>query len=101
MAHLFIFSSISLVQGDFKNIYIYFTDFTQGGRERESWRHRSPASCTRPTGDVPATQVHANDQNRTWDPSLFTEPNWLGRDFLFLFFNMSKSNVRESTNVFF
>ena len=53
-------------------------------RERE--RHRSAASCTPPTGDVPATKVHALDQNQTWDLSvhkpmlysLSTEPNELG-----------------------
>ncbi|ELK27301.1 GTP cyclohydrolase 1 [Myotis davidii] len=32
-------------------------------------KHRSAASCTLPTGDVPATKVHALDRNRTWDPS--------------------------------
>ncbi|ELK31492.1 Serine/threonine-protein kinase Chk2 [Myotis davidii] len=33
-------------------------------------KHQSAASCTSPTGDVPATQVHALDRNRTWDPSV-------------------------------
>ncbi|ELK28488.1 hypothetical protein MDA_GLEAN10008673 [Myotis davidii] len=31
-------------------------------------KHRLAASCTPPTGDVPATKVHALDRNRTWDP---------------------------------
>ncbi|ELK23284.1 hypothetical protein MDA_GLEAN10017453 [Myotis davidii] len=31
-------------------------------------KHRSGASCTPPTGDVPATKVHALDRNQTWDP---------------------------------
>ncbi|XP_059561944.1 dynein light chain roadblock-type 1 isoform X3 [Myotis daubentonii] len=30
-------------------------------------KHRLAASCTSPTGNVPATQVHALDRNRTWD----------------------------------
>nr|KAF6304012.1 hypothetical protein mMyoMyo1_008991 [Myotis myotis] len=33
-------------------------------------KHRSAASRTSPTGDVPATQVRALDRNRTWDPSV-------------------------------
>nr|KAF6330329.1 hypothetical protein mMyoMyo1_012319 [Myotis myotis] len=33
-------------------------------------KHRSAASCTPPTGDVPATKVHCLDQNRTRDPSV-------------------------------
>nr|KAF6267009.1 hypothetical protein mMyoMyo1_011845 [Myotis myotis] len=56
---------------------IYFIDFLQRGRERDreletSMReeHQSAASCTPPTGDVPATKVHALDWNRTWDPSV-------------------------------
>nr|KAF6355354.1 hypothetical protein mMyoMyo1_011516 [Myotis myotis] len=56
---------------------IYFIDFLQRGRERDREletsmreKHRSAASCTSPTGDVPATQVHALDRNRTWDPSV-------------------------------
>nr|KAF6374158.1 hypothetical protein mPipKuh1_009397 [Pipistrellus kuhlii] len=56
---------------------IYFIDFVQRGREREreletSMResHRSAASCTPPTGDVPSTKVHALDRNRTRDPSV-------------------------------
>nr|KAF6349067.1 hypothetical protein mMyoMyo1_011644 [Myotis myotis] len=56
---------------------IYFIDFLQKGRERDREletsmreKHRSPASCTSPTGDMPATQAHAPDQNRTWDPSV-------------------------------
>nr|KAF6331844.1 hypothetical protein mPipKuh1_008153 [Pipistrellus kuhlii] len=32
--------------------------------------HRSTASCTPRTGDVPATKVHALDRNRTWDLSV-------------------------------
>ena len=35
---------------------------------RES--HQSAASCTPPTGDMPATKVHALDRNRTQDPSV-------------------------------
>ncbi|ELK29802.1 Transcription initiation factor TFIID subunit 7-like protein [Myotis davidii] len=45
------------------------------GRERDREletsmreKHRSAASCTSPTRDVPTTQVHALDRNRTWDP---------------------------------
>nr|KAF6309712.1 hypothetical protein mPipKuh1_009162 [Pipistrellus kuhlii] len=56
---------------------IYFIDFTQRGIERDreletSMRenHRSAASCTPPTGDVPTTKVHALDRNRTWDLSV-------------------------------
>nr|KAF6308032.1 hypothetical protein mMyoMyo1_008825 [Myotis myotis] len=56
---------------------IYFIDFLQRGRERDREletpmreKHRSAASCTSPTGDVPATQVHALDRNRTWDLSV-------------------------------
>ncbi|ELK27554.1 PWWP domain-containing protein 2A [Myotis davidii] len=50
------------------------TDSKRGReRDRESEtsmreKHRSAASCTPPTGDVPATKVHALDRNRTWDP---------------------------------
>ena len=32
--------------------------------------HPSAASCTPPTGDIPATKLHALDQNRTQDPSV-------------------------------
>nr|KAF6369309.1 hypothetical protein mMyoMyo1_010673 [Myotis myotis] len=56
---------------------IYFIDFLQRGRERDREletsmreKHRPAASCTLPTGDVPATQVHALDRNRTWDLSV-------------------------------
>ncbi|KAK1337200.1 hypothetical protein QTO34_001823 [Cnephaeus nilssonii] len=49
----------------------------QRGRERDreletSMRenHRPAASCTPPTRDVPATNVHALDRNRTWDLSV-------------------------------
>nr|KAF6349168.1 hypothetical protein mMyoMyo1_011724 [Myotis myotis] len=56
---------------------IYFIYFLQRGRERDRdletsmrEKHRSAASCTPPTGDVPATKVHALDQNRTQDPSV-------------------------------
>nr|KAF6353455.1 hypothetical protein mPipKuh1_010421 [Pipistrellus kuhlii] len=56
---------------------IYFLDFVQRGRERDreletSMResHRSAASCTPPTGDMPTTKVHALDRNRTRDPSV-------------------------------
>nr|KAF6276410.1 hypothetical protein mPipKuh1_010536 [Pipistrellus kuhlii] len=67
---------------------IYFIEFLQRGRERDrkletSMRenHRSAASCTPRTGDVPATKVHTLDRNRTWDLSVYrttllsTEPN--------------------------
>nr|KAF6279914.1 hypothetical protein mMyoMyo1_010168 [Myotis myotis] len=57
--------------------YILLIFFLQRGRERDREleismreKHRSAASCTSPTGDVPATQVHALDQNRTWDLSV-------------------------------
>nr|KAF6279900.1 hypothetical protein mMyoMyo1_010155 [Myotis myotis] len=33
-------------------------------------KHRSAASRTLPTGDVPATKGHALDRNQTWDPSV-------------------------------
>ncbi|EPQ18169.1 E3 ubiquitin-protein ligase UBR4 [Myotis brandtii] len=33
-------------------------------------KHRSAASCTPPTGDVPASKVHALGRNRTWDLSV-------------------------------
>ena len=56
---------------------IYFIDFVQRGRERDreletSMResHRSAASCTPPTGDMPSTKVHALDRNWTWDLSV-------------------------------
>ncbi len=59
-------------------LFLYLIDFLQRGRERDREletpmreKHRSAASCTPPTGDVPATQVHALDRNRTWDPSVF------------------------------
>ena len=49
---------------------IFFIDFVQRGRERDkeletSMRenHPSAASCTPPTGDEPATKVHAFDGN--------------------------------------
>nr|KAF6386127.1 hypothetical protein mMyoMyo1_001575 [Myotis myotis] len=56
---------------------IYFIDFLQRGRKKDREletsmreKHRSAASCTSPTGVVPATQVHALDRNRTWDLSV-------------------------------
>ena len=55
---------------------MYFIEFLQSGRERDrdldtsiKEIHRSAASCTTPNGDVPATKVHALDQNQTLDPS--------------------------------
>ena len=33
-------------------------------------KHRPAASCTPPTRDVPTTNVHALDRNRTWDLSV-------------------------------
>ena len=60
-----------------KYFKIYFIDFLQRRRERDreletSMRenHRSAAFCTPTTEDMPATKVHALDQNRTWDPSV-------------------------------
>ncbi|XP_014384251.1 PREDICTED: zinc finger protein 211-like isoform X3 [Myotis brandtii] len=38
------------------------------GREVETLINPSGASFTPPTGDVPATKVHAFDQNGIWDP---------------------------------
>ena len=56
---------------------IYFIDFVQRGRERDkeletSMResHRSSASCTPATGDMPATKAHALDWNQTRVPSV-------------------------------
>ena len=56
---------------------IYFIDFLQRGRERDREletsmreKHQPAASCTPPTEDVPATNVHALDWNRTWDLSV-------------------------------
>nr|KAF6387641.1 hypothetical protein mMyoMyo1_008109 [Myotis myotis] len=56
---------------------IYFIDFSQRGREKDRAletsmreKHQSAASCTPPTGDVPATKAHALDRNRTWDLSV-------------------------------
>nr|KAF6358531.1 hypothetical protein mPipKuh1_010353 [Pipistrellus kuhlii] len=50
----------------------FFSEFLQRGRERDrkletSMRenHRSAASCTPPTGEMPATKAHAPDRNRT------------------------------------
>ena len=46
--------------------------FLQRGRERNREfetsvreKHQSAASCTPPPGDMPATKVHALDQNKT------------------------------------
>nr|KAF6316185.1 hypothetical protein mPipKuh1_008696 [Pipistrellus kuhlii] len=57
--------------------FIILFYFLQRGRERdrelETWmreKHRPVASCTAPTGDVPATKVHALDRNQTWDLSV-------------------------------
>ena len=59
---------------NFLNIFYWFV---QRGRERDREletsireNHRSAASCTPPTGDVPAAKVHALDQNQTWDLSV-------------------------------
>nr|KAF6304794.1 hypothetical protein mPipKuh1_009248 [Pipistrellus kuhlii] len=56
---------------------MYFIDFfnKEEGRDREletsmREKHRPAASCTPPTGDVPATKVHALDRNRTRDLSV-------------------------------
>ena len=56
---------------------IYFIDFLQRGGERDREletsmreKHQPAASCTPPTGDVPTTNVHALDLNRTWDLSV-------------------------------
>ncbi|EPQ13455.1 Kinetochore-associated protein 1 [Myotis brandtii] len=54
---------------------IYFIDFLQRGRERDREpetsmreKHRSAASCTSPTGDVPATQGTGNCAISKWEP---------------------------------
>ncbi|EPQ12717.1 Inactive N-acetylated-alpha-linked acidic dipeptidase-like protein 2 [Myotis brandtii] len=54
------------------NVVGYLKGLASPGKYETSMRekHRSAASCTSPTGDVPATQVHALDRNRTWDPSV-------------------------------
>nr|KAF6374426.1 hypothetical protein mPipKuh1_009645 [Pipistrellus kuhlii] len=51
--------------------------FIQRGRERDREletlmreSHQSAAPCTPPTGDMPATKVHALARNRTRDPSV-------------------------------
>nr|KAF6343082.1 hypothetical protein mPipKuh1_010790 [Pipistrellus kuhlii] len=56
------------------NIFYYFL---QRGREKDREletlmreKHQSAASCALPTGDVPATKIHALDWNQTWDPSV-------------------------------
>nr|KAF6341594.1 hypothetical protein mMyoMyo1_011995 [Myotis myotis] len=50
--------------------YILLISYREEGRGIETSmreKHQSAASCAPPTGDVPATKVHALDQNRTWD----------------------------------
>ncbi|KAK1327842.1 hypothetical protein QTO34_012750 [Cnephaeus nilssonii] len=65
-------SALTRVAISFFFFLIYFIDFLQRGRERDREletsmreKHRSAASCTPPTGDVPATKADA----------LSTEPN--------------------------
>nr|KAF6355291.1 hypothetical protein mMyoMyo1_011462 [Myotis myotis] len=77
MYHILVSSATAFYFILFYFLKIYFIDFLQRGREREREsetsmreKHRSAASCTSPTGDMPATQVHAPDRNRTWDPSV-------------------------------
>ena len=62
----------AVLRGKFivKQAYLDFIDFLQRGRERDreleasmKENHRSAASCTISTGDVPATKVHALDRN--------------------------------------
>ncbi|XP_054582661.1 calcium uniporter regulatory subunit MCUb, mitochondrial isoform X2 [Eptesicus fuscus] len=52
-------------------------DLAKRGRKRDKKpetsmreKHRPAASCTPPTGDVPTTNEHALDRNRTRDPSV-------------------------------
>ena len=80
---------------------IYFIDFLQRGRERDREletsmreKHRPVASCTPPTRDVPTTNVHALDWNRTWDlsvcrPSLYPLSQITGQGRLQLFISIS------------
>ena len=56
---------------------ICFIDILQRGRQRDREletpmreKHRPAASCTPPTGDMAATNVHALDRNRTRDLSV-------------------------------
>nr|KAF6316198.1 hypothetical protein mPipKuh1_008709 [Pipistrellus kuhlii] len=75
---LLLFKKTKLINFYFIYLFlIYFIDFVQTGRERDRELeslmrecHRSAASCTPPTGDMPATKVHALDRNRTRDPSV-------------------------------
>ena len=58
------------IKANFFFIYIllFFLQEEERGIELETSmreKHQSAASCTPPTGDVPATKVHALDQNRT------------------------------------
>nr|KAF6283743.1 hypothetical protein mPipKuh1_010035 [Pipistrellus kuhlii] len=46
-----------------KNIYILLIKKNILMKEK----HRSAASCTPPTGNVPTSKVHALDWNQTWD----------------------------------
>ena len=75
--YTFKFTKISSFFGSYFLLKIYFIDVLQRGRERDreletSMRknHRSAAFYTPPTGDVPATKVHALDRNWTRDPSV-------------------------------
>nr|KAF6311940.1 hypothetical protein mPipKuh1_009124 [Pipistrellus kuhlii] len=64
---------VSIIRIFFRVLFLkkyIFINFLQRGRERDSKKHRSAASCTAPTGDVPTTKAHALDQNQTWDPSV-------------------------------
>nr|KAF6392555.1 hypothetical protein mPipKuh1_007756 [Pipistrellus kuhlii] len=77
-----------------KNTFYYF--FLQRGRERDREletqmreKHRSAASHTHPTGDVPATKAHVPHWNPTFNPqaqALSTELNPLGLNWHFYVF---------------
>ena len=74
-----------------KFLKIYFIDFSQRGRKRDREletlmreKHRSAASCTPPTGDVPTTNEYAFDWKELnpgpfsmQSDALSTEPNQL------------------------
>ena len=87
---------------------IYFIDFVQRGRERDreletSMRksHRSAASCTPPTGDMPATEVHALDRNRTRDlsvpkPTLYPlSQTGVGKKIYFIFYREEERGIES------
>nr|KAF6285949.1 hypothetical protein mMyoMyo1_009508 [Myotis myotis] len=68
-------------------------------------KHRSAASCTSPTGDVPATQVHALDRNRTRDlsvrkPTLYPLSQ-TGSGWLFFLKMGAVKNISQLTPILF